>query len=587
MDFVYGLMKWLCRVVLGIFFQEVEIVGAENIPKDGPVIFTGNHQNQFVDGIMLLSYTSRQLGFLIAKKSYDKPMIGHFAKLVGAIPVIRKDDVAFVGKGKVIFEIRGEGEEEKVCYVKGIGTKFTEELTPRASFSVKGFKGQPVVRSIESDELAIVNSFLELPEPQAFKILPHLDQNEVFTTVHDTLRDEKCICIFPEGGSHDRTTLLPLKAGVAIMALGALEKYGVSTTIIPCGLTYFSGHRFRSRVMLEFGSPLVVTPDMLEKYRANKRETSGSLLKRVEEGLKDVTVNVPDYETLRCLRTARRLYQPYGLSLPANQYLELNRRLAAGFERWKNEPQMQRAYEDILAYHQNLDDVGLKDVQLQTLDMSTGIPLFLMIQRICLIVVLSLLALPGFLLFSPAMIYIRQRALHESRKAKAASSVKIEGKDVIASQKILIGIMSIPLLYFFYFGLTTFFFGTYFGILFLVFYPILGYITTKIAEHLVLFLHATKPLLLLFTLPVYRRKCHELIEERRLLQKKVRAIIEIYGPKTFGEEWKTERVIKREELIEDGITSGSATLWPRRESFKHQDVSSNKAILQGLDAEFN
>jgi glycerol-3-phosphate O-acyltransferase/dihydroxyacetone phosphate acyltransferase len=56
---------------------------------------------------------------------------------------------------------------------------------------------------------------------------------------------DNSIGIFPEGGSHDRTELLPLKAGVTLMALGAVEKYKVPVKIVPCGLNYFFGHKFR------------------------------------------------------------------------------------------------------------------------------------------------------------------------------------------------------------------------------------------------------------------------------------------------------------------------------------------------------
>lgn len=38
----------------------------------------------------------------------------------------------------------------------------------------------------------------------------------------DRLTKGQSIVIFPEGGSHDRTDLLPIKAGVTVMALGAL-----------------------------------------------------------------------------------------------------------------------------------------------------------------------------------------------------------------------------------------------------------------------------------------------------------------------------------------------------------------------------
>jgi glycerol-3-phosphate O-acyltransferase/dihydroxyacetone phosphate acyltransferase len=58
------------------------------------------------------------------------------------------------------------------------------------------------------------------------------------------LKEEKMICIFPEGGSHDRTDLLPLKAGVCIMALGAMAKYNLNVKIVTIGLNYYRADHF-------------------------------------------------------------------------------------------------------------------------------------------------------------------------------------------------------------------------------------------------------------------------------------------------------------------------------------------------------
>ncbi len=44
----------------------------------------------------------------------------------------------------------------------------------------------------------------------------------MYQQVWSGLNEGKCIGIFPEGGSHDQMDLLPLKAGICIMALGAL-----------------------------------------------------------------------------------------------------------------------------------------------------------------------------------------------------------------------------------------------------------------------------------------------------------------------------------------------------------------------------
>jgi glycerol-3-phosphate O-acyltransferase/dihydroxyacetone phosphate acyltransferase len=61
------------------------------------------------------------------------------------------------------------------------------------------------------------------------------------------LRPGKCIGIFPEGGSHDRTDMLPLKAGVTIMALGAMAANpSLEITIVPVGLSYYRAHRCAS-----------------------------------------------------------------------------------------------------------------------------------------------------------------------------------------------------------------------------------------------------------------------------------------------------------------------------------------------------
>ncbi len=66
--------------------SSMEVLGRENTTH-GPVIFTGNHMNQFVDGILLLVTAPKKISFLIAEKSFNTPIIGDFSKAVGAIPV--------------------------------------------------------------------------------------------------------------------------------------------------------------------------------------------------------------------------------------------------------------------------------------------------------------------------------------------------------------------------------------------------------------------------------------------------------------------------------------------------------------------
>ena len=77
-------------------------------------------------------------------------------------------------------------------------------------------------------------------EEYSFKIAPKIDQSSVYEHAWNLLHEEGCVGIFPEGGSHDRTELLPLKAGVSIMALGSLARFkDMKLYIVSCGLKYF------------------------------------------------------------------------------------------------------------------------------------------------------------------------------------------------------------------------------------------------------------------------------------------------------------------------------------------------------------
>ena len=93
--------KTFLQSILSTFFSSIEVLGKENIPKRGPVIFTCNHMNQFVDGAVILATSPHNVGFLLAEKSLHKPVIGQLSRIAGCIPVIRPQDRAKKGTGMV------------------------------------------------------------------------------------------------------------------------------------------------------------------------------------------------------------------------------------------------------------------------------------------------------------------------------------------------------------------------------------------------------------------------------------------------------------------------------------------------------
>lgn len=84
------------------------------------------------------------------------------------------------------------------------------------------------------------------------------------------------------------------------MALGALSANPYcGLKIVPCGMNYFHAHKFRSRAVVEFGSPIEVPEELVNAYKSGeKREAVGQLLDMVYQSLVAVTVTAPDYDTL-------------------------------------------------------------------------------------------------------------------------------------------------------------------------------------------------------------------------------------------------------------------------------------------------
>src|SRR5262249_5606303 len=81
-DSLIRLVVWL--LVHSLY--RIRVVGRDNIPAKGGALFVCNHLS-LVDALLLLGSTERQIRFLIYKGFYDCPIIGFFAKGLGAIPI--------------------------------------------------------------------------------------------------------------------------------------------------------------------------------------------------------------------------------------------------------------------------------------------------------------------------------------------------------------------------------------------------------------------------------------------------------------------------------------------------------------------
>ncbi len=150
------------------------------------------------------------------------------------ILTFRAQDYAKSATGEITIESDG-------VRIRGRGTAFSAEFRAGDAVYVSGHLLPPVQSVISDTEMVLTKPVAEdvrkvLEAPVRFKHVPYLDQSVVYDAVHQRLRLGGCIGIFPEGGSHDRAEMLPLKAGVAIMALGAMAQWSdLDVKIIPCG----------------------------------------------------------------------------------------------------------------------------------------------------------------------------------------------------------------------------------------------------------------------------------------------------------------------------------------------------------------
>ncbi|KAK0628960.1 Sucrase/ferredoxin-like-domain-containing protein [Bombardia bombarda] len=613
----YDAFLWSMSI-LTLFFREVHPRGSWRVPRNGPVLFVAApHANQFVDALILQrtlrDECKRRISLLIAQKSVHG-FIGWASRQVGSVPVGRAQDAAKPGKGTIYLP----DPINDPTLIRGYGTNFNKQSEVSGMIFLPSIKGQTgasvdIAEIIGPEELRIkrpLKDQLSLTQLTGrddvdehgqfgdksfhgckegfkgtkYKIAPHIDQTKVYQAVFDRLKSGGCVGIFPEGGSHDRTELLPLKAGVAIMALGTLaDAPDCGLKIVPVGMNYFHAHKFRSRAVVEFGPPFEVPAKLVHMYsNKQRRDAIGQLLDMVHQALSAVTVSTPDYDTLMVIQAARRLYNPTGKKLPLPVVVELNRRLAMGYEKYKDDARIQKLQKSVKEYNRQLRYLNIRDHQVQYARMSWPKVVLTFFYRLAKLLVLSAGVLPGLVLFGPVFIASKVISLQKAKTALAGSAVKIQGRDVMATWKLLVAMAFAPVLYNLYTSILAYrVYQDRLGgrvpesvpiwMVFLagwIFFPAVTFAALRFGEVGMDIIKSLRPLVMCIN-PSSSYNIQQLRERRAELSKQVTELINTLGPEMFPD-FETTRLVadpsERATTESGGPVSPVQTTFRRRES---------------------
>jgi len=652
-ELLYFGVKIFINSMLSIFFRDIEVLGKDRLPRHGPMIFVINHSNQFVDAMVVLGTCGNEnfkVSYLMAEKSFYRPIIGDIASALDVVPVKRAQDAAIRGlgtigfsneipscltpasslssgddSGVVVAEMQQGGDEDSKDKVQKADPSKDDDSLKKLSihgkngFTTSAFRVGDKLRpmgtatgvkvleiiddvtcvvdasAVSESDMATIFSTSEDNKDRAYDILKHVDLHTVFEKVLDRLALGGVFGIFPEGGSHDRTDLLPLKVGVTLIAYSALERDGISVPIVPVGLNYFRTHRWRGKCLVEYGDPVFIKPGSLAEYQKGgpaKRAVCNDLLDRIKDSMRSVIVTMPDYDSLQVVHTARRLYQRNSEAVDGQEKQDLLRRFAVGYKilysGLEDKPQAWiDLQERITTYRRDLKELGLRDYQVTGLDrenhddektenIRTGIRIVYRIAHLLVLTALS--ALPSLFLNLPVRIMADIYAERRRKKALAASKVKIHGYDVMLTEKLTFCIVVVPLLWLLY-GLIMLFFTNFDGqtiTLCFMCFPVFSYTAIISSEAGMVDGKDLKPYLLRL-LPSTRKRLRALPKQRRELRRDVRAFVKKVGP-AFGELYHRKSVDWTQ--ITNHLSAKSADIMKKvvsEDGFHHVDSDLDEA----------
>lgn len=82
----------IVRVGLRLYYRKVKVTGLGNIPKHTPIIFGSNHENAFIDALLITTSNTRFDHYLVRAGVFKNPIARAFLNSLNLMPVYRAQD---------------------------------------------------------------------------------------------------------------------------------------------------------------------------------------------------------------------------------------------------------------------------------------------------------------------------------------------------------------------------------------------------------------------------------------------------------------------------------------------------------------
>jgi 1-acyl-sn-glycerol-3-phosphate acyltransferase len=302
---------------------------------------------------------------------------------------------------------------------------------------------------------------------------------ETFIAARKLLARGGTIGICPEGISHDKPGLQPIKTGAARISLAAVSTGEVrELKIVPAGLYYTSKTRFRSDALLYFGTPIDVEPTTLEPDGTPPRDAVRKLSSQIEKALREVILDAQHEEELQTTARAERIFSSAsnnGEEESLKDELVLQQRFIRAYPivQQLQPDRLRRLETRMMRFEEELNQAGVDPEELSPPG-STSRVLAAIVRRLILFLLMLGPALIGTITHYPAYKLGGLLATRFSR----------DSDDVISTIKIISAMLLFPLTWIVLTVLAYVFAGWLLAVVVLAVVPFCGYLAIVFYEEL-------------------------------------------------------------------------------------------------------